>query len=1145
MRLVTQPFEEEPGFNPAYTVQTPFQFVGSVGDAPTHGDWSTARFRSGTRGFRINNAHTSYIFCGNAFPATDGPLYCTFWLRIDTATNITQTFFGLGFTINDVKVGFRMNSDRTIQLYYVTTPTPVITNIGSPTTALTAGEWYCLGLLYDRTGGAGASIVRGYLWNGSFDEFAGASNLTIVQCSGLNWGKNHHAEGGISGTCDYTFDDIICNDSTTSFDNSMPNPLSKFQLLKPNGAGDNSQWTPSVGSNWQCVDEIPYDDPAGGDYVSTNTAGNIDDYNLEPFSGVGNEVINKVLIGWAHTGSMTGPKALGKLRYKSASGGTVAQSAALEFGNNTGFPSPDVGVNNKQDLSGGGYPDSTGRDLTVRTNPSNGAALTVADINSSQIGIELTTAGGSGSPQPRVTTIWAIVEYQDFVPVQVIPHSEWVLRRNRYNVVLLEQEVSIELKTWTLHSGSVYKTTYPDEDERFVVHKLKQDGTELSKGTDVADLTSNAGKFFQNLATRELYLRCSDSANPSGKTIEAFTMFFICNRAHPQLRKVIFNKNRYEQRLMAGMPRLSSRLGDYIYGTAIPNLSSVAWANGDKKFNKYFKKYRWEGRQGTFRQGDGGYELTYEEHVPIFTGRILNKEGDDRRIILHYENAMTAFRKKIPPKTFQFADYPNMDPKIEGKKIPELIGPHTKIPSYCIDVGQMKFKICKNALDSIDAVEIENQPKTFTPNLANGEYTLTQTVVTGVSAAPRSYGHMPSGTFYFKVTSIKVKETGDNRTEEETLASSEVSATVSNPTTDDVLVRWSRFPGTTRYRVYKGDSSNGQNKYKEVGAERLWLEWDADENAESGSPPSASTFNALPLVSCKRNVDINGTPGAALQLLGAAVKHLLKTYDDFKDSGLDLNSFADIDSKFPVPIKIYMGDERAVAEEIAQAEKTGIAFTKVNASGLVGFFPFDPTATPDVDFVDADFKSFKEFTENVKLFKEVKVGYDRNVAEGSYTYTSAFNPEVEKFYESLGTLTIDTFLINKSDADVLAQTILLLVTRYPERIKFDTFGKGFLLGLGRTISITRANGFTKTGSYAGETFFVMNVDVSPTGDGAAVIAQNFFGLGQNVGYWMEVSAPSWGSATPSQREQSGFWCDDNGLADASDPNSKDKSIWWR
>lgn len=57
----------------------------------------------------------------------------------------------------------------------------------------------------------------------------------------------------------------------------------RVETLVPTGAGNYSQFTPSTGSNWQNVDEVPPNDDT--DFNSTSTVGNIDSFTHAALSG--------------------------------------------------------------------------------------------------------------------------------------------------------------------------------------------------------------------------------------------------------------------------------------------------------------------------------------------------------------------------------------------------------------------------------------------------------------------------------------------------------------------------------------------------------------------------------------------------------------------------------------------------------------------------------------------------------------------------------------------------------------------------------------------------------------------------------------------------------------------------------------------
>ena len=71
------------------------------------------------------------------------------------------------------------------------------------------------------------------------------------------------------------FDNFIIDDSV------MPEET-EICLLKPNGIGNASNWAPTSGNNYACVDEVPHND---ADYVSENVADAIDTYITENSPG--------------------------------------------------------------------------------------------------------------------------------------------------------------------------------------------------------------------------------------------------------------------------------------------------------------------------------------------------------------------------------------------------------------------------------------------------------------------------------------------------------------------------------------------------------------------------------------------------------------------------------------------------------------------------------------------------------------------------------------------------------------------------------------------------------------------------------------------------------------------------------------------
>lgn len=81
--------------------------------------------------------------------------------------------------------------------------------------------------------------------------------------------------GSSNGISNLYIDDIALDDA------SWPG-TTYIQAIKPNGAGNSTEWTPSAGSNYGCVDEVP---PSESDYVATNTIDHLDLYTLSDLAG--------------------------------------------------------------------------------------------------------------------------------------------------------------------------------------------------------------------------------------------------------------------------------------------------------------------------------------------------------------------------------------------------------------------------------------------------------------------------------------------------------------------------------------------------------------------------------------------------------------------------------------------------------------------------------------------------------------------------------------------------------------------------------------------------------------------------------------------------------------------------------------------
>jgi hypothetical protein len=155
----------------------------------------------------------------------------------------------------------------------------------------------------------------------------------------------------------FRLDDLVIQDSGGSFLGSNVHSVASF----PTGAGDSTQWTPSTGANYTCVDETdPNDDT---DYVSSSTLGQLDLYAITDLP--------------SFTGSVLGVDIWARLRKDT--GGVETCKLALKT-NSTVYYGSTVSPGNSYAVS---------RHLAL-VNPNTSVSWTQANVNALQIGAEIT-----------------------------------------------------------------------------------------------------------------------------------------------------------------------------------------------------------------------------------------------------------------------------------------------------------------------------------------------------------------------------------------------------------------------------------------------------------------------------------------------------------------------------------------------------------------------------------------------------------------------------------------------------------------------------------------------------------------------------------------------------------------------------------
>lgn len=98
-----------------------------------------------------------------------------------------------------------------------------------------------------------------------------------------------------------------------------------YEAIVPDGAGSVTQWTPSAGANWDCVEEVP---PSDANYVSAALDAKKDTYSLSAWTATAKRPV--AVIVWLRA-FLTAPGAEQVKHYLVAAGGDTSTGAAVSL----------------------------------------------------------------------------------------------------------------------------------------------------------------------------------------------------------------------------------------------------------------------------------------------------------------------------------------------------------------------------------------------------------------------------------------------------------------------------------------------------------------------------------------------------------------------------------------------------------------------------------------------------------------------------------------------------------------------------------------------------------------------------------------------------------------------------------------------
>lgn len=216
------------------------------------------------------------------------------------------------------------------------------------------GAWHYLEVsatINDTTGTCVVRVDGAVVINFTGDTKNGGTNNSIDT---VGWGSYQ------AGGNPQVMDDVYILDGTGSAPwNDFLGDV-RIHTLVPTGAGNSTQLTPSTGSNYACVDELPY---SASDYVSSSTAGQKDTYATSDLPGTVGTVYGVQVCAVAKK-TDAGARSLK----------TVVRRGSTDYSDST--------------AAGLGTGDGTVTSLRA-VDPSTSAQWTASNVNAMEIGVEV------------------------------------------------------------------------------------------------------------------------------------------------------------------------------------------------------------------------------------------------------------------------------------------------------------------------------------------------------------------------------------------------------------------------------------------------------------------------------------------------------------------------------------------------------------------------------------------------------------------------------------------------------------------------------------------------------------------------------------------------------------------------------------
>jgi hypothetical protein len=265
------------------------------------------------------------------------------------------------------------------------------------------------------------------------------------------------------------------------------------------------------------------------------------------------------------------------------------------------------------------------------------------------------------------------------------------------------------------------------------------------------------------------------------------------------------------------------------------------------------------------------------------------------------------------------------------------------------------------------------------------------------------------------------------------------------------------------------------------------------------------------------------------------------------------------------PVGVAITEFRPAINVVTDIIQSCLGTFYVDNDGLYALSIWSPDLVEDLDEVteiDILEGTFKATSKNDDIKKTVKIGWNKQWYNNSYSYKQKSTAATERLYDNTRSRTIPTLLSTSAGATILMDRVSLITKNATINISFTTKLQLSLKNIADRMSISFKR--IETGSNIswlnGKVIEIKEIVKDFLGNTLAIVADDLKGIGAEVGNWTAdtITFPAelgGGSGTPWDSSWSaekkvyaknhwGYWTNDDGFADPTDSDSYLISLWW-